>query len=184
MKAPGNGLLRRYKVDWKHLAVAQNCINGQHSIWSKWFWTDTSTDASVDISIATLNRHATNMSIDCRPRVDGCFGRDSTDVAEVSTVTISGSYQSTTGGISVNYRRNVGRVSFDSRARVYQYYLPIYRPILSVILDTIHRCIDQSIGRYTCTSTDTWALFYRPVECRPMYQPIYRLILTNTLGEG
>ena len=34
--------------------------------------------------------------------------------AEVSAVTISGAYGSTTGGILVNYRRNVGRVSFDS----------------------------------------------------------------------
>ena len=35
-------------------------------------------------------------------------------LAEVSTVTILGAYRSTTGGISVNYRQNVGRVSFDS----------------------------------------------------------------------
>ena len=37
--------------------------------------------------------------------------------AEVSTVTISVGYRSTTGGILVNYRQNVGRVSFDSRER-------------------------------------------------------------------
>ena len=89
-----------------------------------------------------LDRPSTDTRLTCRSTVD----RESTDVsvelplmsAEVSTVTISGAYRSTTGGISVNYRWSVGRVSFDSRARVYRYYLPIYRPILSVILDTIH----------------------------------------------
>ena len=93
-----------------------------------------------------LDRPSTDTRLTCQSTVD----RESTDVsvelplmsAEVSTVTISGAYRSTTGGISVNYRRNVGRVSFDSRARVYRYYLPIYRPILSVILDT-HRYIAQ-----------------------------------------
>ena len=38
--------------------------------------------------------------------------------AEVSTVTILVGYRPTTGGISVNYWQNVGRVSFDSRERV------------------------------------------------------------------
>ena len=101
-----------------------------------------------------LDRPSTDPRLTCRSTVD----RESTDVsvelplmsAEVSTVTKSGAYRSTTGGISVNYRWSVGRVSFDSRARVYRYYLPIYRPILTVILDTIHRYID----RYLILSTD------------------------------
>ena len=84
-----------------------------------------------------LDRPSTDTRLTCRSTVD----RESTDVsvelplmlAEVSTLTISGAYRSTTGGISVNYWRNVGRVSFDSQARVYRYNLPIYRPILSVI---------------------------------------------------
>ena len=33
-------------------------------------------------------------------------------------MTIPVAYRTTTGGISVNYGRNVGRVSCDSRARV------------------------------------------------------------------
>ena len=53
--------------------------------------------------------------------------------AEVLTMTISGANRSTTGGILVNYRRNVSLVSFDSRVRVYRYYRPIYRPILDTI---------------------------------------------------
>ena len=101
-----------------------------------------------------LDRPSTDTQLTCRSTVD----RESTDVsvelplmsAEVSTVTISGAYRSTTGGISVNYRGSVGRVSFNSRARVYRYSLPIYRPILSVILDTIHRYND----RYLILSTD------------------------------
>ena len=88
---------------------------------------------------STVNRESTNVSVEL-PLMS----------AEVSTVTISGAYWSTTGGISVNYRRNVGHVSFDSWARVYRHYLPIYRPILSVILDTIHRYI----ARYLILSTD------------------------------
>ena len=116
--------------------------------------TDTLTDASVDISIVTrltLDRHVTYMSIDCRPRVDRCFGSASTDFGRgIDCDHVGSIYRSTTGRISVNYRQSVGRVSFDSRARVYQYYLPIYRLILSVILDTIHRYID----RYLILSTD------------------------------
>ena len=97
-----------------------------------------------------LELPSTDTWLTCRSTVD----RESTDVsvelplmsAEVLTVTISGAYRSTTGGISVNYRRNVGRVSFDSRARVYRYNpWPIYRPILSVIID---------IDRYLILSTD------------------------------
>ena len=84
-----------------------------------------------------LDRPSTDTQLTCRSTVD----RESTDVsvelplmsAELSTVTISGVYRSTTSGISVSYRQNVGRVSFDSRARVYRYNLPIYRTILSVI---------------------------------------------------
>ena len=81
-----------------------------------------------------LDRPSTHTRLTCRSTVD----RESTDVlvelplmsAEVSTVTISGAYRSSTGGISVNYPRNVGRVAFDSRGRVCRYNLPIYRPIL------------------------------------------------------
>ena len=117
-----------------------------------------------------LDRPSTDMRLTCRSTVD----RESTDVsvelplmsAEVSTVTISGAYRSTIGGISVNYQWSVGRVSFDSRARVYWYYLPIYRPILSVVLDTIHRYIDRYLILSTDvsadTSTDTRAFIDRP----------------------
>ena len=121
-----------------------------------------------------LDRPSTDTRLTCRSTVD----RELTDVsvelplmsAEVSTVTISGAYRSTIGGISVNYRWSVGRVSFDSRARVYRYYLPIYRPILSVILDTIHRYIDWylilstdvSTNVSADTSTDTRAFIDRP----------------------
>ena len=105
-----------------------------------------------------LDRPSTDTRLTCRSTVN----RESTDVsvelplmsAEVLPVTISGAYRSTTGGILVNYRRNVGRVSFDSRARVYRYYLPIYRPILSVILDTIHRYIARYLILLTDVSTD------------------------------
>ena len=126
-----------------------------------------------------LDRPSTDTRLTCRSTVD----RESTDVlvelplmsAEVSTVIISGAYRSTTDGIWVNYRRNVSRVSFDSRARVYRYlliyppilstnvstyiryYLPIYRPILSTDISTV---LDP-IYRYH----------------RPMYGPIYWLIL-------
>ena len=90
-----------------------------------------------------LDRPSTDTRLTCRSTID----RESTDVfielplmsAEVSTVTISGAYRSTTGGISVNYRRNVGRISFDSRARVYRYYVPIYRTILSTNISTYTR---------------------------------------------
>ena len=116
-----------------------------------------------------LDRPSTDTRLTCRSTVD----RESTDVsvelplmsAEVSTVTISGAYLSTTGGISLNYRRNVGRVAFDSRARVYRYNLPIYRPILSVIIDTIDRYLilstDVSTNVSADISTDTRAFIDR-----------------------
>ena len=105
-----------------------------------------------------LDRPSTDTRLTCR----STFDRESTDVsvelplmsAEVSTVTISGAYRSTTGRVSVNYRRNVGRVSFDSRARVYRYNLPIYRPILSVIIDTIDRYLILSTDVSTNVSAD------------------------------
>ena len=69
-----------------------------------------------------INRLSSDMQWTCRSIVD----RESTDFlvelplmsAEVSTVTILVGYRPTTGGISVNYWQNVGRVSFDSRERV------------------------------------------------------------------
>ena len=73
---------------------------------------DTSTDASVDISIvtwSTLKRHATNMSIDCRLRVNRCFGRASTDVRR-------GIDRDHIGSISVNYRRDIGQLSVECRS--------------------------------------------------------------------
>ena len=73
---------------------------------------DTSTDASVDISIvtrSTLDRHATNMSIDCRLRVNRCFGRASTDVRR-------GIDRDHIGSISVNYRRDIGQLSVECRS--------------------------------------------------------------------
>ena len=109
------------------------------------------------------------MSIDYRPRVDPCFYRASTDV---STVTISGAYRSTTGGISVNYRRNVGRISFDSRARVYRYYVPIYRTILSTNISTYTRYYLPIYQPLLSTDMSTDTRYYRP-----MYRPIYWLIL-------
>ena len=153
--------------------------------------TDTSTDASIDISIvtrSTLDRHATNMSIDCRPRVDLCFGRASTDVGR-------GIDRDHIGSLSVNYRRDIGLLSAECRSCIIRQSsesLPIQSADLSTdtigdinryyrpILDTIDRCIDQCIGRYI----DRYQSIYRPVVCRPMYQPIYRAISTNTLGEG
>ena len=116
-----------------------------------------------------LDRPSTDTRLTCRSTVD----RESTDVsvelplmsAEVSTVTILGTYRPTTGGISVNYRQNVGRVSFDSRVRVYRYNLPIYRPILSVIIDTIDRYLilstDVSTNVSADISTDTRAFIDR-----------------------
>ena len=138
-----------------------------------------------------LDPPSTDTRLTCRSTVD----RESTDVsvelplmsAEVSTVIISGAYRSTTGGRSVNYRESVGRVSFDSRARIYLYYLAIYRPILSVILDTIHRYIDRYLILSTDvstnvpadTSTDTRAFIDRPSGDQRInryidrYQPIH-----------
>ena len=123
-----------------------------------------------------LDRPSTDTRPTCRSTID----RESTDVfielplmsAEVSTVTISGAYRSTTGGISVNYRRNVvvyhsivERESTDTMCRsIERYYRPIYRPIL----DTIYPYID----RYYQLLLSTDPRYYRP-----MYQPIYWLIL-------
>ena len=64
-----------------------------------------------------LDRLSTDMRPTCRSTVD----RGSPDVfvelplmsADVSTLTIWVAYRSTTRRISVNYRQNVGRVSFD-----------------------------------------------------------------------
>ena len=75
-----------------------------------------------------IGRYIDRYSIDTRPIHRSTVDRESTDVlvgiplmsVEVSIVTVSGAYRSTTDGISVNSRRNVGRVSFDSRARVYR----------------------------------------------------------------
>ena len=126
-----------------------------------------------------IDRYIVHYSIDPRPSTDtrpirrSTINRESNDVfielplmsAEVSTVTILGAYLSTTGGISLNYRRNVGRVAFDSRARVYRYNLPIYRPILSVIIDTIDRYLilstDVSTNVSADISTDTRAFIDR-----------------------
>ena len=142
--------------------------------------TDTLTDASVDILIvtrSTLDRHATNMSIDCRLRVGRCFGRTSTDVGR-------GIDRDHIGSLSVNYRRDIGQPSAECRS------CSIRQLILSVIIDTI--------DRYLILSTDYRPMYWQiylpilehlstgcgSVECRPMYQPIYRPISTNTLGEG
>ena len=121
-------------------------------------------------------------SIDPQPTCRSTVDWESTDVlvelplmsAKVLAVTISGAYQLTTGGISDNYRWNASHVSFDSRAWVYRYCLPIYRMILStsistytryylliyrliywLILDTIHRCIDRYQILLTHILTDT-----------------------------
>ena len=129
------------------------------------------------------------MSIDYRPRVYRCFYRASTGVGR-------GIDRDHIGSLSVNYRRNVGRISFDSWARVYAYYVPIYRTILSTNISTYTRYylpiyrpllstdsryyraiyrpiywlildhIHRSIDRYQILSTDT--IYYRP-----MYRPIY-----------
>ena len=126
--------------------------------------TITSTDASIDISIvtrSTLDGHATDMSIDYRPRVYRCFYRASTGVGR-------GIDRDHIGSLSVNYRRNVGRISFDSWARVYAYYVPIYRTILSTNISTYTRYY-LPIYR-PLLSTD-------PRYYRPMYRPIYWLIL-------
>ena len=120
-----------------------------------------------------IDRPSTNMRPTCRSTVD----RQLTDVlvtelplmsAEVSTVTISGAYRSTAGGISVTYQWNVSRVSFDCQARVYRYYVPIHRPILSINISIytryylpIYRPVQDTIYRY-----------HRPMY-RPMYRPIY-----------
>ena len=142
-----------------------------------------------------LDQPSTNTWPTCRSTVDPELTNVSVELplmsAEVSTVTISGAYRSTTGGISVNYRRNVGHVSFDIRAKVYQYYLPIYRPILSVILDTLHQYIarylilstdvstDVSTNVSADTSTDTRAFIDRSSvdhcikQCIDRYQPIH-----------
>ena len=129
-----------------------------------------------------LDRPSTDTRPTCRSTVD----RESTDVsvelplmsAEVSTVTISEAYRSTTGGISVNYRRSVGRVSFDRWARVYRYYLPIYRPILSTNISTYTRYYLPIYRPILSTdiSTDTIDRYidryYRPIY-RPILDPIY-----------
>ena len=115
----------------------------------------------------TRDRRATDMSLDCRPRVERCFARASTDVGRGIDRDHIG-HGSTTDGISVNYRRNVGCVSFDSRARVYRYYLPIYPPILS-----------KNISTYIRYYLPIHRLIYRPIldpiyrYHRPMYGPIY-----------
>ena len=62
-----------------------------------------------------LDQPSTDTRLTCRSTVD----RESTDVlvelllmsVEVSTMTILSAYRSATGGILVNYRQNVGRVS-------------------------------------------------------------------------
>ena len=103
-----------------------------------------------------LDRPSTDTRLTCRSTVDRCFGRASTDVGR-------GIDRKHIGSLSVNYRRNVGRVAFDSRVRVYQYNLPIYQPILSVIIDTIDRYlilstdVSTNVLADTCISTDTRA---------------------------
>ena len=56
-----------------------------------------------------LDRHPTDMSIDCRPRVDRCFRGDSTDVGR-------GIDRDRIGSLSVNYRRNIGELSAECRS--------------------------------------------------------------------
>lgn len=65
---------------------------------------------------STLERHATDI-VHCRESTDFLVELPLMS-AEVSTVTILVGYRPTTGGISVNYWQNVGRVFFDSRERV------------------------------------------------------------------
>ena len=83
--------------------------------------TNTLTDASVDISIttwSTLNRHTTNMSIDCRLRVNQCFGRTSPDVGQGihrdHLGQLPAGYQSTISGVSVMYHSMVEQESTDT----------------------------------------------------------------------
>ena len=108
---------------------------------------------------------------DTRPTCQSAIDRESTNVfielpqmsAEVLTVTITGAYWSTTGGISVNYRQNVGRISFDSRARVYRYYVLIYRTILSTNISTYTRYYLPIYRPLLSTDTRYYRLMYRPI---------------------
>ena len=52
---------------------------------------------------STLDRHATDMSTHCRPRVNRCFGRASTDVGRRID-------RDHIGRLSVNYRRDIGQL--------------------------------------------------------------------------
>ena len=129
-----------------------------------------------------LDRLSTDTRLTSRSTVD----RESTDVsvelplmsAEVSTVTISGAYRSTTGGISVNYRRNVCRIIIQQSSES----LPILCADLSN--DTIDQYIDlyqilsthistATIDRYQILSTDVSTDISTDTRS---YPPIYRPI--------
>ena len=103
-----------------------------------------------------LDRPSTDTRPTCRSTID----RESTDVfielplmsAEVSTVTISGAYRSTIGGMSVVYHSIVERESTHTMCRsIERYYRPIYRPILDTIypyIDRYYRPIVDTIDRF------------------------------------
>ena len=116
--------------------------------------------------------------------LDRYVDRLSTDVfmeiplmsVEVSTVTISGAYRSTTGGILVNSRRNVGRVSFDSRAS-----LPIGTYICMLSKAPVSRHISRHIGRLSTVTIGQVSVDIS-AEYRPTYRPIVDRYLANSVG--
>lgn len=73
--------------------------------------------ATVDISIITrskLDRHATDVSIDYRPRVDRCIGQAFTDVGRGID------RHRGIGSLSVNYRWHIGQLSEECRPYIIQ----------------------------------------------------------------
>ena len=110
---------------------------------------------SID-SRPTCDRHATDMSIHCRPRVDRFFGPASTDVGRRID-------RDHIGRLSVNYRRDIGQLSANMSTDT---MVPIdisadSRPIPWVIttakrqiksayfyrINTIDRCMERYIDR-------------------------------------
>ena len=105
---------------------------------------------------------------------------------EVSTVTVSGAYRSTTGGISVNSRRNVGRVSFDSRARVYRKEhacILSKAPVSGHVGRHIGRLSAATVGRASVDISAEYRPTYRPI-CPIFFNFSYRSIVDRYLADS
>ena len=122
-----------------------------------------------------LDRHSTDTSVDCRPRVDRCFSGNSTDVGR-------GIDRDRIGSLSVNYRRNIDHLSAECQSCIIRQSsesLPIGTCILSNA--PVSRHIGRHMGRLSTVTIGRVSVDIS-AEYRPTYRPIVHRYLADNVG--